>query len=79
LAAAITELLGNAELWHRLSAAGPLRVRREFDLVRQTRALEGLYRETVASRVSQGSQAQNYPNGAPLRDTSFRARARPQS
>jgi glycosyltransferase involved in cell wall biosynthesis len=77
LAAAIAELLGNAELWHRLSAAGPRRVRRDFDLAAQTRGLERLYRETVANPVSQEARTATYPNGATRQDSSFRAGARP--
>jgi len=79
LAGALAELLGNVALWHRLSAAGPVRVRRDFDLAVQTRGLERLYCETVASPVPHGSGAQLYPNGATRRDTSFRATPRPQS
>jgi glycosyltransferase involved in cell wall biosynthesis len=79
LAAAIAELLGNAELWQRFSAAGPRRVRRDFNLAIQTRGLEQLYRETVAHYVPQGERAESYSNGATRRDTSFRVSARTRS
>ena len=79
LAVSIGELLGNAELWHRFSAAGPRRVRRDFDLATQTRGLERLYREIASSRVPHESRTETYPNGATRRSTSFRAGVRPQS
>ena len=79
LAADIAELLGNAELWQRMSEAGVARVRREFDLTRQTRALEQLYRAALERhRVRQGHGTADYPNGATLRDISIRGGAQPR-
>jgi colanic acid/amylovoran biosynthesis glycosyltransferase len=74
LAEAITRLLGNEALWHRLSSAGRVRVRRDFDLAAQTRALEQLYRDTVERHsFAQGDRPGRYPNGATPQDTPFRA------
>jgi colanic acid/amylovoran biosynthesis glycosyltransferase len=80
LAAAIAELLDNRDLWQRMSAAGMARARREFDLARQTRALEQLYRTTLERhRVRQGCGKATYPNGATLQGVSVRGGAQHRS
>jgi colanic acid/amylovoran biosynthesis glycosyltransferase len=47
LAGHLLRLLGEADLWARLSGAGPEFVRRNFDLAVQTRGLERLYHDRV--------------------------------
>jgi hypothetical protein len=73
LAAHLAELLTNEPLWHRISVAGPLRVRRSFDLKAQARVLDGLYRESVERyRVENAARMGSYPKEATLRDIPIR-------
>jgi glycosyltransferase involved in cell wall biosynthesis len=74
LASNIAELLTNDSLWQRMSTAGIDRVRRDFDLQRQTRALERLYGATL-ERYRAQEEARRYPNGATLEDMSVRGGA----
>lgn len=78
LASAIAELLSNEALWQRMSAAGAERVRRDFDLVRQTRILEQLYRATLERHCFQHG-ARPHPNGATLEDICLRGRTHRRS
>jgi colanic acid/amylovoran biosynthesis glycosyltransferase len=47
LAKNILVLLQNKNLWHKMSAAGPRRIRALFDLAAQTRKLEDIYRKVL--------------------------------
>jgi len=65
LAASLIELLQNRPLWQRMSAAGPVRVRRAFDLRTQSRALDALYGESVARyRVENTARMAQLPEGS---------------
>lgn len=76
LAGCLIELLENRTLWQRMSAAGPLRVRRAFDLKVQARALDAIYCESVEHyRVDKTAQSASYPNEATLQDMSIRTSA----
>ena len=53
LTAAIIRLLGDDELWQSFSARGSARVRNNFSLTKQTRALEDIYLSVGAPRTSE--------------------------
>jgi colanic acid/amylovoran biosynthesis glycosyltransferase len=48
----ILALLQNDDLWRRINAAGPRRVHTQFDLARQTRKLEVIYRQVLSQAES---------------------------
>lgn len=73
LAARIIELLTNPARWARMSLAAQARVRRDFDLVAQTRILEDLYDAVLQGRVGQSARAPAYPEGALPADAPLRA------
>jgi glycosyltransferase involved in cell wall biosynthesis len=57
LANNILMLLSNRDLWQRFSIAGQERVKRLFDLQKQTAKLEAIYQEVIEEQRAQASYA----------------------
>lgn len=73
LAGHIAELLDNADLWSLMSAAARRRVRHEFALDSQTRALERLYRDVLQrGETARRASVSTYPNRALPADAPLR-------
>jgi glycosyltransferase involved in cell wall biosynthesis len=79
LAENIAALLGSESTWRRMSVSGRERVRREFDLTKQTRSLEQLYRFAVERYGAERGSVGGYPNEAMLRDIPIGGGARHRS
>ena len=68
LAGNILTLFQNKRLWRQMSAAGPRRVGRAFNLATQTRKLEGIYRRVIKEAESPSPAGRIAVQKLPQRD-----------